>query len=57
MKKKEYSAPRILVLGVETAAPMAASVTTISISNGSGDYTGDFYSKKHYDVWEDDEQQ
>ena len=59
MKKKEYIAPYIQLLHAETMANIAAaSEQTVGIVNdseaGYEDYKGAFYSKKHYDVWEED---
>ena len=57
MKKKEYIAPHIQLLHAETMAHIAAaSEQTVTIVNDSteGTYNGAFYSKKHYDVWEED---
>lgn len=57
MKKKEYIAPHIQLLHAETMANIAAaSEQTVNIVNDSteGTYEDAFYSKKHYDVWEED---
>lgn len=57
MKKKEYIAPHIQLLHAETMANIAAaSEQTVDIVYDSkeGTYDGAFYSKKHYDVWEED---
>lgn len=57
MKKKEYIAPHIQLLLAETMANIAAaSEQTVKIVDDSteGTYDGAFYSKKHYDVWEED---
>ena len=57
MKKKEYIAPHIQLLHAETMANIAAaSEQTVNIVNDSteGTYNSAFYSKKHYDVWEED---
>ncbi len=56
MKKKEYIAPHIQLLHAETMANIAAaSEQTVNIVDDSeGTYDGAFYSKKHYDVWEED---
>ena len=57
MKKKEYIAPHIQLLHAETMANIAgASEQTVDIVDDSteGTYNGAFYSKKHYDVWEED---
>lgn len=57
MKKKEYIAPHIQLLHAETMAHIAAaSEQTVEIVDDSteGTYGGEFYSKKHYDVWEED---
>lgn len=56
MKKKEYIAPHIQLLHAETMAHIAAaSEQTVNIVDDSeGTYNGAFYSKKHYDVWEED---
>lgn len=59
MKKKEYIAPHIQLLHAETMAHIAAaSEQTVGIvdesTTGYEDYKGEFYSKKHYDVWEED---
>lgn len=56
MKKKEYIAPHIQLLHAETMANIAAaSKQTVDIVDDSteGTYDGAFYSKKHYDVWEE----
>lgn len=54
MKKKEYIAPHIQSLHAETMAHIAAaSEQTVEIIDDST-YEGEFYSKKHYDVWEED---
>ena len=57
MKKKEYIEPHIQLLHAETMANIAAaSEQTVNIVDDSsaGTYDGVFYSKKHYDVWEED---
>lgn len=59
MKKKEYIAPYIQLLHAETMAHIAAAseqpVTIVDESEtGYKDYNEAFYSKKHYDVWEED---
>ncbi len=56
MKKKEYIAPHIQLLHAETMANIAAaSEQTVNIVDDlEGTYDGVFYSKKHYDVWEED---
>lgn len=54
--KKTYIAPKTLSVKVETLNPIAASVQNIKIDNSGPDYGGEFYSKKHYDVWADDEE-
>lgn len=57
MKKKEYIAPHIQLLHAETMANIAAaSEQTVNIVDDSsaGTYDGVFYSKKHYNVWEED---
>ena len=57
MKKKEYIAPHIQLLHAETMANIAAaSEQTVNIVDDltEGTYNGAFYSKKHYDVWEED---
>lgn len=57
MKKKEYIAPHIQLLLAETMANIAAaSEQTVKIVDDSTEetYDGAFYSKKHYDVWEED---
>lgn len=57
MKKKEYIAPHIQLLHAETMANIAAaSEQTVEIVDDTteGTYGGEFYSKKHYDVWEED---
>lgn len=59
MKKKEYIAPHIQLLHAETMAHIAAaSEQTVGIVDESAagyeDYNSVFYSKKHYDVWEED---
>ena len=55
MKKKEYIAPHIQLLHAETMAHIAAaSEQTVEIVDDSTTYGGEFYSKKHYDVWEED---
>lgn len=57
MKKKVYIAPHIQLLHAETMAHIAAaSEQTVEIVGDSteGTYDGAFYSKKHYDVWEED---
>lgn len=54
MKKKEYIAPHIQLLHAEIMANIAAaSEQTVEIIDDST-YEGAFYSKKHYDVWEED---
>lgn len=56
MKKKEYIAPHIQLLHAETMANIAAaSEQTVDIVDDSteGTYDVAFYSKKHYDVWEE----
>ena len=54
MKKKEYIAPHIQLLHAETMANIAAaSEQTVDIVDDST-YEDAFYSKKHYDVWEED---
>lgn len=54
MKKKEYIAPHIQLLHAETMANIAAaSEQTVEIIDDST-YDETFYSKKHYDVWEED---
>lgn len=57
MKKKEYIAPHIQLLHAETMANIAAASeqpVTIVDDTTQGTYDGVFYSKKHYDVWEED---
>ena len=56
MKKNEYIAPHIQLLHAETMAHIAAaSEQTVNIVDDSTeDYNSAFYSKKHYDVWEED---
>lgn len=55
MKKKEYIAPHIQLLLAETMANIAAaSEQTVNIVDDSTTYDDVFYSKKHYDVWEED---
>lgn len=54
MKKKEYIAPHIQLLHAEIMAHIAAaSEQTVEIIDDST-YEGEFYSKKYYDVWEED---
>ena len=54
MKKKEYIAPYIQLLHAETMANIAAaSEKTVDIVDDST-YEDEFYSKKLYDVWEED---
>mgnify|MGYP004512497167 CR=1 FL=1 len=55
--KKTYIAPKTLSVKVETLNPIAASGVTVNFApTTEGDYNGEFYSKKHYDVWADDEE-
>lgn len=55
MKKKEYIAPHIQLLHAETMAHIAAaSEQTVGIVDDPTEGTYEFYSKKHYDVWEED---
>ena len=57
MKKKEYIAPHIQLLHAETMAHIAAAseqTVDIVVDSTEGTYNGAFYSKKHYDVWEED---
>lgn len=52
--KKEYTAPRIIMIDAEPQMAIAASVQQIQFADDSeDDFQGDFFSKKHYDVWED----
>ena len=56
-KKRIYCPPHIQLLHAETMAHIAAaSEQTVDIVDDSteGTYNGAFYSKKHYDVWEED---
>lgn len=53
--KKTYIAPKTLSVKVEALNPIAASVQSVKIDT-TGEYDGEFYSKKHYDVWADDEE-
>lgn len=56
MKKKEYIAPHIQLLHAETMAHIAAASeqTVTIVDDSTTDYEDAFYSKKHYDVWEED---
>lgn len=55
--KKTYIAPKTLSVKVETLNPIAASGTvTVDFDTTGSNYEGEFYSKKHYDVWADDEE-
>lgn len=56
MKKKEYIAPHIQLLHAETMENIAAaSEQTVDVDIvDDSTYGGEFYSKKHYDVWEED---
>lgn len=54
--KKTYIAPKTLSVKVETLNPIAASVQSVQFDTTGRDYDGEFYSKKHYDVWADDEE-
>ena len=56
--KKTYIAPKTLSVKVETLNPIAASVgtSTVVFKPTTGEYGGEFYSKKHYDVWADEEE-
>lgn len=55
--KKTYIAPKTLSVKVETLNPIAASGVTVDFApTTEGDYKGEFYSKKHYDVWADEEE-
>ena len=54
--KKTYIAPKTLSVKVETLNPIAASGNTVVFTPATGEYDGEFYSKKHYDVWADDEE-
>ncbi len=55
--KKTYIAPKTLSVKVETLNPIAASVQYENVKfDTTGEYNGEFYSKKHYDVWADEEE-
>lgn len=54
--KKTYIAPKTLSVKVETLNPIAASEQYVRFDTTGTDYSGEFYSKKHYDVWADDEE-
>ena len=55
--KKTYIAPKTLSVKVETLNPIAASEQYVDVKiDKTGEYGGEFYSKKHYDVWADDEE-
>lgn len=54
--KKTYIAPKTLSVKVETLNPIAASEGTVVFTPVTGEYDKEFYSKKHYDVWADDEE-
>ena len=54
--KKTYIAPKMLSVKVETLNPIAASGNTVVFTPATGEYDGEFYSKKHYDVWADEEE-
>ena len=47
--KKTYIAPK-------TLNPIAASGNTVVFTPTTGEYDREFYSKKHYDVWADEEE-
>lgn len=53
---KRYIKPETAIIEAESAMPMAASLTQITIETGS-DYEGEFYANKHFDVWADDDNQ
>lgn len=55
--KKTYIAPKTLSVKVEALNPIAASVQYVDVNfDNTSEYGGEFYSKKHYDVWADEEE-
>ncbi len=61
MKNKAYICPAIRVRQLEADSLLAASAegedVSITIDDQNGTYSGDFYSKQHNSIWDDNDEE